>query len=57
MIPNNSCRWCSSSLNDGYDHRLCKAWVIFRIRQYIDKLEDYTMLLENLVDELETEPA
>jgi hypothetical protein len=40
----------------GY-HSLCKQWYIFRIKEYISKLEDYTTLLENLVDELEEEPA
>lgn len=54
----NSCKWCGlpvglSDYNDNMNHRLCKAWVIFRIRQKIDSLENYVIWLENLVDELE----
>ena len=50
------CRWCVTRIGFG-NHSLCKAWYIFCIKEYISKLEDYTMLLENLVDELEEEPA
>lgn len=56
MNANNQCKWCGMRRIIGF-HSLCKAWYIFRIKEYISKLEDYTMLLENLVDELEEEPA
>ena len=54
MNANISCKWCRTRIGFGI-HSLCKQWYIFRIKEYISKLEDYTMLLENLVDELETE--
>jgi hypothetical protein len=56
MPASNTCRWCKIRIGIGR-HSLCKSWYLFRIKEYISKLEDYTMLLENLVDELETEPA
>lgn len=52
MSANNQCRWCKSRIGFG-NHSLCRAWVLFRIRQKIDSLENYVMWLENLVDELE----
>lgn len=52
MPANNLCRWCKSRIGFG-NHSLCKAWTLFRIRQKIDKLENYIIWLENLVDELE----
>jgi len=52
MPANNQCRWCKMRLGFG-NHSLCRAWVLFRIRQKIDSLENYVIWLENLVDELE----
>jgi hypothetical protein len=56
MNANTSCRWCRTRIGFGV-HSLCKQWYIFRIKECIDKLENYVIALENLVDELETEPA
>ncbi len=52
MPANQECRWCKMRLNYG-NHSLCKSWFIYRIRDKIDKLENYIIWLENLVDELE----
>jgi hypothetical protein len=52
MPANNQCRWCKMRLGFG-NHSLCKQWTLFRIRDKIDKLENYVIWLENLVDELE----
>ena len=56
MSSNNQCKWCKMRLGFGV-HSLCKQWYIFRIKQKIDSLENYVIWLENLVDELEEEPA
>jgi len=56
MPANNQCRWCKMRIGIG-NHSLCKQWTLFRIRDKIDKLENYVIWLENLVDELEQEPA
>ena len=55
LNANDTCRWCASRLGTG-NHSLCRAWCIFRIKEYISDLEDFTIFLENLVDELEYEP-
>ncbi len=52
MPANNICKWCKMRRIIG-NHSLCRAWVLFRIRQKIDSLENYVIWLENLVDELE----
>ena len=54
MPANTSCRWCKMRLGFG-NHSLCRSWYLFKIRAYIDKLENYVIWLENLVDELEEE--
>ena len=56
MPANNQCKWCKMRMGFGV-HTLCKQWYIFRIKQKIDSLENYIIWLENLVDELEQEPA
>ena len=56
MPDNNICRWCKMRRIIGF-HSLCKSWYLFKIRDKIDKLENYVIWLENLVDELEQEPA
>ena len=55
LSSNVMCRWCRTRIGFG-NHSLCKAWYIFKIKDYIDKLENYIIWLENLVDELEEEP-
>ncbi len=56
-MPNHPrCQWCSSFLSDGYDHRLCKAWKIFLIKQWVDDTENMLMIMYNLIDILEGLP-
>ncbi len=58
-MPNhnpNCCMWCHSSLSDGYNHSLCKAWQIFLIKEWIDKTEDTLVFMYNFVDLLEELP-
>lgn len=56
LNANDTCRWCASRLGTG-NHSLCKQWIIFQIRYEIDKLEDWLLFLENLVDDLESQPG
>ena len=56
MSANTSCRWCKMRRIIGF-HSLCKSWYLFKLRQKIDSLENYVIWLENLVDELEAQPA
>jgi len=51
-MNNNKCRWCNQGMND-YNHSLCKAWFIFRFKDFIDKLEDVLIVFYNFVDDLE----
>jgi hypothetical protein len=56
MPANNSCKWCGSSLSDGYDHRLCKAWRIWKLKDWVDKTEDMLLIMYNVIDFLEAQP-
>jgi hypothetical protein len=55
-MNDNSCKWCGSSLNDGYDHRLCKAWKIWKLKDWVDKTEDMLLIMYNVIDLLEAQP-
>ena len=57
MPANNICRWCGSSLNNNTDHRLCKAWKIWKLRDWVDKTEDMLLIMYNVIDFLEAQPA
>jgi hypothetical protein len=52
-MPSNHCKWCGSSLNDNYDHRLCKAWKIWLLKDWVDKTEDFLLIMYNVIDFLE----
>lgn len=49
------CKWCGSSLSDGYDHRLCKAWRIWKLKSWVDKTEDMLLIMYNVIDFLEAQ--